>query len=238
MDATTATLMPFGLAALLTLPATPALAQGALTPEQLTLRVERLTELSQRTESKLGSVQAQLKQLSEDMSRMSRLIDELLELSRVTRRVLKRERVNLSQMAREVLDELLLSMPERQVDVDIQSGLYVIADKELLHIVLTNLLENALKYTSREAHARIAVQQRSEQGQVVYAVEDNGVGFNQRESNKLFMPFQRLHRQDEFDGAGIGLATVARIIHRHGGGVWARGEVGKGATFLFSIPEA
>jgi len=170
-------------------------------------------------------------------NRMNRLIDELLELSRVTRRVLKRERVNLSDIAREVIDELLLSTPERQVDVDIQSGLFTIADKELLHIVLSNLFDNALKYSSREERARITLEQRTEQGQVVYAVQDNGVGFDQRDANKLFMPFQRFHRQDEFEGAGIGLATVARIVHRHGGGVWANGEVGEGSTFMFSIPE-
>jgi signal transduction histidine kinase len=170
-------------------------------------------------------------------NRMNRLIDELLELSRVTRRVLKRERVNLSNMAREVIDELLLSMPDRRVDVNIQSGLFAIADRELLHIVLSNLFDNALKYTSREDKPWISLEQRTEQGQIVYAVQDNGVGFDQREANKLFMPFQRLHRQDEFEGAGIGLATVARIVHRHGGGVWAKGEVGEGATFLFSIPE-
>lgn len=170
-------------------------------------------------------------------NRMNRLIDELLELSRVTRRVLKRERVDLSKMAREVVDELLLSTPERKVEVKIQPGLNVIADKELVQIVLSNLFENALKYTSLESQAHIAFEQRTEQRQTVYAVQDNGVGFDQRDSNKLFMPFQRLHRQDEFDGAGIGLATVARIIHRHGGGVWAKGEVGKGSTFLFSIPE-
>ncbi len=169
--------------------------------------------------------------------RMNRLIDELLELSRVTRRVLKRERIDLSRMAHEVVAELLRSMPGRSVKVDIEEGLQTIADKELLHIVLSNLFDNALKYTRLEPEAHIALGQRTERGQVVFTLSDNGVGFDQREANKLFKPFQRLHPQEQFDGAGIGLATVARIIHRHGGGVWAEGKAGEGSTFLFSIPE-
>ncbi len=151
--------------------------------------------------------------------------------------MLKRERIDLSKMAREVVDELLVSTPDRRVKIEIQEGLKTIADRELLHIVLSNLFDNALKYTRLEPEAHIELRRRIERGQEVFALTDNGVGFDQRESNKLFKPFQRLHPQAQFDGAGIGLATVARIIHRHGGGVWAEGEAGKGSTFLFSIPE-
>ncbi len=196
---------------------------------------DMLESFDEKTQPQLAENAASIQRAA---SRMNRLIDELLQLSRVTRRVLKRERIDLSRMAHEVVEELLLSTPKRKVKVDIEEGLTTIADKELLHIVLSNLFDNALKYTRLEPHARITLRQRNEHGQTVFTLSDNGVGFDQRDSNKLFKPFQRLHPQEQFDGAGIGLATVARIIHRHGGGVWAEGEAGKGSTFLFSIPEA
>ncbi len=169
--------------------------------------------------------------------RMSTLIDELLKLSRVAPRVLNRQRVDLSAMAAEVMEELAQDTPARNVKVDIQPGLTLVADPPLLRIAIYNLLDNALKYTSTRARAEIRVGSRVEQGETVYFVRDNGVGFEQSEASNLFKPFQRLSTAESFAGTGIGLATVARIIHRHGGGVWAQGTRAEGAVFYFSLPE-
>ena len=171
--------------------------------------------------------------------RMGRLIDDLLGLSRVTRGTMNRERVNLSALAEEVAEDLREARPERTVEFSAQEGLEVWGDSRLLRVALENLIGNAWKFTEKEPEARVEFgvdEELSRKGRVpVYYVRDNGAGFEMAYADKLFGAFQRLHGSDEFEGTGIGLATVQRIVHRHGGRVWAEGEVGRGATFYFTL---
>ncbi len=170
--------------------------------------------------------------------RMGTLIDDLLALSRVTRSDMHRSSVDLSQLAHRICTDLQKANPERQVEWEIQPGLLTHGDRSLLKIVLDNLLNNAWKYTSKRPDAKIefgAIIQ--ENGIPAYFVQDNGVGFDHAFIDKLFRPFQRLHGINEFSGNGIGLATVQRITHRHGGKVWAKGALGQGATFYFTLTE-
>jgi signal transduction histidine kinase len=170
---------------------------------------------------------------------MATLIDDLLDLSRVSRRPLRREAVDLTRLATEIIEDLRAAEPERNVEFVAGEGIEAFGDVSLLKVALENLLGNAWKFTEREGEARIefGADRRPRPGSLapVYFVRDNGAGFDQAYSDKLFGAFQRLHGQDEFEGTGIGLATVARIIHRHGGRVWAEGEVGEGATFYFTL---
>jgi PAS domain S-box-containing protein len=166
--------------------------------------------------------------------RMGTLIDDLLQLSRVGRIELHPGEVDLSAMANEIVGQLAAAEPERQVSVEIAPQLRAQGDARLLHIVLSNLLGNAWKYTGKTGQARIVFGQEHRDGQDVFYVRDNGAGFDMQYANKLFGAFQRLHGP-EFPGTGIGLATVARVIARLGGRVWAEGEVGKGATFYFTL---
>jgi PAS domain S-box-containing protein len=169
--------------------------------------------------------------------RMGMLIDDLLQLSRVSRSELKPIDVDLSVMAHEIVANLQGTAPERPISVEIAAGLQAHGDARLLQIALTNLLDNAWKYTGKTAHARIEFDQVLINGQAVFRVRDNGAGFDMRYAAKLFGAFQRLHGT-EFPGTGIGLATVARIVHRHGGRVWAESEPGQGATFYFVLGES
>jgi two-component system NtrC family sensor kinase len=167
--------------------------------------------------------------------RMGELIDDLLQLSRVGREDLSRGHVNLSGIARMVATELGRNEPERAVEFDIPDELVVDADSRLMKVALENLLGNAWKFTSKIASAKIAFGAEQRDAGTVYFVRDNGAGFDMEYAGKLFSPFQRLHRDADFPGTGIGLATVYRIFDRHGGRVWAEGAVGKGATFYFTI---
>ena len=166
---------------------------------------------------------------------MGQLIDDLLKLSKVTRAELHRERVDLSEMARSVALELSRREPRRQAEVRIADGAVIEADPRLLRIVIENLMDNAFKFTSKRADARIEFGTREDDGRAVYFVRDNGVGFDMAYAGKLFGAFQRLHSTVEFPGTGIGLATVQRIVHRHGGSVRAEGAPGEGATFSFTL---
>jgi len=170
---------------------------------------------------------------------MGRLIDDILGLSRVTRGVMSRERVNLSSLAGEVAEELREARPDRTVELTVQKGLEVWGDPRLLRVALVNLMGNAWKFTEKEREAKVAFGQDEElsrKGRVpVYYVSDNGAGFEMAYADKLFGAFQRLHGTEEFEGTGIGLATVQRVVHRHGGRIWAEGEVGRGATFFFTL---
>jgi PAS domain S-box-containing protein len=168
---------------------------------------------------------------------MAQLIDDMLQLARVTRTGMRRELVNLSNAARAVVSELTHREPDRQVAVNIEDGLTTHGDKRLLKIILTNLLGNAWKFTSREERAEISFG-RQQNGESSYFISDNGAGFDMAYLGKLFGAFQRLHTAGEFEGTGIGLATVQRIVHRHGGRVWAKGAVNKGATFYFTLPNS
>jgi light-regulated signal transduction histidine kinase (bacteriophytochrome) len=166
-------------------------------------------------------------------SRMALLIEDLRTLSKVTRADMRRERVDLSALAREVVAEIGHSQPEREVEIE--DGLFAEGDARLLRVMLENLLGNAWKFTSREAEAKVGFGTSTYDGTPVYFVEDNGVGFDAAYADKLFGAFQRLHGESEFEGTGVGLSTVQRIIHRHGGRVWAEGTVGEGATFYFTL---
>ena len=173
--------------------------------------------------------------IRESAQQMAQLIDGLLALSQVTRRELQRERVNLSAVARGAITRLQRSQPERRVDVVIQEGLGCEGDPRLLTAVLDNLLGNAWKFTGRRDDARIEFGATSNDGHRVYFVRDNGAGFDMAFANKLFGVFQRLHAATDFEGTGVGLATVQRVVSRHEGRVWAEGEVDRGATFYFTL---
>jgi light-regulated signal transduction histidine kinase (bacteriophytochrome) len=148
---------------------------------------------------------------------------------------MQRDRVDLSALAAAVLAQLQRGEPARSVDVSIVPGLVAQGDVHLLRLVLENLLGNAWKFTSTRADGRIEFGQTVVDDRRAYFVRDNGVGFDMAYANKLFGAFQRLHAATEFPGTGIGLATVQRIVHRHGGQVWAEGVVGAGATFYFTL---
>jgi light-regulated signal transduction histidine kinase (bacteriophytochrome) len=176
-----------------------------------------------------------LQRICAGADRMGMLIDDLLMLSRVTRDETHWETVDLSRMAYETVEKLQHEEPQRQVEIDIQPGLRSVGDKRLLQIALDNLLGNAWKYTKKAAKPKFSFGKKEQNGHPVYFIEDNGAGFDMTYSNKLFGAFQRLHSSREFEGTGIGLATVQRIIRRHGGTIWADAKVGKGATFYFTL---
>jgi signal transduction histidine kinase len=176
-----------------------------------------------------------LRRVRSAAQRMSLLIDDMLNLARVTRSALHREPLDLSTLARSVAQELQAREPERKVEVIIEDGALVEGDARLLRVAIENLLGNAWKYTSRHGHARIEFGRNRDNGRVVYFVRDDGAGFDPNYAARLFGAFQRLHGADEFPGTGIGLATVQRIIHKHGGSIWAEGAVEKGATFYFTL---
>ncbi len=196
-----------------------------------------------------------LRRIRAATQRMGQLIDDLLTLSRVIRSDMRREPVDLSRLASQIGNDLQQADPERQVALSVQPGLIVRGDSRLLHVVLENLLNNAWKFTVKQPLASIEfglqspatappeVPSRGDNpaasgGQPTYFVRDNGVGFDMAYVDKLFSSFQRLHSVSEFPGNGIGLATVQRIVHRHGGRVWAEGVVDQGATFYFTLPIA
>ncbi len=169
--------------------------------------------------------------------RMGHLIDDLLRLSRVSRAHLAPEKVDLATLARTVLDELRQQEPDRRVEVKVPLSLPAFGDPQLLKIALDNLLGNAWKYTSKHPGASIEMGTILEEGGRAFFIKDDGAGFDMAYAHKLFGVFQRLHSVEEFPGTGVGLATVARIIHRHGGRIWAAGAPEKGATFFFTLPE-
>jgi signal transduction histidine kinase len=167
--------------------------------------------------------------------RMGQLIDDLLNLSRVSRGELEHERVDLSAVAHAVIAELQETDPARNVAVEIAPGLIVQADPPLIRIALANLLGNAWKFTAKNPDARIEFGVTESQGKPEHYVRDNGVGFDMARAHKLFAPFQRLHSITEFEGTGIGLATVSRIFERHGGKVWIESALGHGTTVRFTL---
>lgn len=167
--------------------------------------------------------------------RMGELIEGLLTLARLTRMDLNRRKVDLSQLVETLTGDLHLRDPGRRVELNIQGGVIAEGDLILLRAVVENLVENAWKFTAGKNPTRIEFGVEMVEGKPAYFIRDNGAGFNMTYANKLFKAFSRLHHQDEFSGNGIGLATVQRIIQRHGGQVWARGEVNKGATFSFTL---
>lgn len=170
--------------------------------------------------------------------RMGQLIDDLLVLARVTRAELTRKPVDLTALAREVVAGCRSDRPDRRVEFVVQRGLSAEGDVVLLRVVLENLIGNAWKFTGAHSHGRIEVGRDETRGETPFFVRDDGVGFSMAYVGKLFQPFQRLHKEKDFPGTGIGLATVARIVQRHGGRVWAEAEEDRGATFYFTLPPA
>jgi signal transduction histidine kinase len=170
--------------------------------------------------------------------RMGELIDDLLELSRVTRGELSLAEVDLSEMAAQIASDLQREADDRPVTCSIQPGVIVKADSGLMRVVLENMLGNAFKYTRDASPARIELGATRRAGEVEIFVRDNGVGFDMTYVDKVFEPFQRLHSIRDFDGTGVGLATVARVIKRHNGKVRAEAAIGKGATFTITLPES
>ncbi|ROP32043.1 sensor histidine kinase [Couchioplanes caeruleus] len=182
--------------------------------------------------------QQYLRRIQANVGRMAQMIDDLLGLSRATRTELHREHTDLSALAREVIAELRNADPGREVEVGVAEGLVAQADPHLIRLVLQNLLGNAWKFTANRADATITMDSAPCHGIEVFAVTDNGAGFDMRYSHKLFDPFQRLHSAAEYEGTGIGLAIVQRIITRHGGQIVADSSPGNGATFRFSLTPA
>jgi light-regulated signal transduction histidine kinase (bacteriophytochrome) len=176
-----------------------------------------------------------LKRIDKNAQRMSQLIEDLLRLSRINRAEMHLQPVNLSDIVRSITIELAESQPERNVEFIIATGNTVQADPALMRIALENLLSNAWKFTGHHHQGRIEFATVIQDAERVYFVRDNGAGFDMAYANKLFGVFQRLHDNQEFPGTGIGLATVQRIIHRHGGRIWAQGAVEEGATFYFTL---
>ncbi len=178
-----------------------------------------------------------LQRIQVSVKQMSELIEALLALSRISRQPLQSEAVDVTAVANEIVADLRQQDPERHVDVVIQPAMTLRGDRRLLGTVLANLIGNAWKFTSRTAQAHIDVGLTHEAAQLTLHVRDNGAGFDMAYHEKLFKPFQRLHSPSEFPGSGIGLATVQRIIERHGGRVWARAQPQEGAAFYCSMPE-
>lgn len=178
-----------------------------------------------------------LQEVREASQEMAQLIDDMLQLARVTRSEIRREAVNLSELASEIVADFQKIESERAITVNIEEGISTYGDKQLLKIILVNLLGNAWKFTSNREDAEIAFGQEQIDGREVFFVRDNGAGFDMTYADKLFGAFQRLHSSSDFEGTGIGLATVQRIVNRHGGRVWAEGEVAKGAVFYFTLPD-
>ncbi|MFO1330387.1 MAG: ATP-binding protein [Rubrivivax sp.] len=174
-------------------------------------------------------------------ARMNQMIDAVLTMARLAAQPLSRQPVDLSQLAGFVVDDLRRAAPEREVDVQLAPDLRVRGDPTLLRLVLENLIGNAWKYTSRTERARIEFSASSDgqpaRGRRVFVVRDNGAGFDMRVAERLFGLFQRLHSAKDFPGTGVGLASVRRIVQRHGGEIWAESEPGRGAAFFFTLPE-
>jgi signal transduction histidine kinase len=177
-----------------------------------------------------------LTRVREGSQQMGKLIDDMLSLSRLTRdRLNKEDDVNLSTLVKDIADELQRQEPERNVRFHIEDSLFARSDKRLIQAVLQNLIGNAWKFTSKKEQAVIEFGRIERDNARIYFVKDNGAGFDMNYAGKLFGAFQRLHQATEFAGTGIGLATVQRVIHRHGGEIWAEGEVDKGAIFYFTL---
>jgi signal transduction histidine kinase len=168
-------------------------------------------------------------------ARMNQMIDAMLTLARLSTQPLARQPVNLTQLAGYVIDDLRRTSPEREASVDIEPAMQTQGDPTLLRLVLENLLGNAWKYSGRRAQARIEFGREQIDGRTVYVVRDNGAGFDMRSAERLFGLFQRLHSANDFPGTGVGLASVRRIVQRHGGEIWADGEPGRGAAFYFTL---
>ena len=182
-----------------------------------------------------GQGQDYLRRIRNNATRMGQLIDDLLKLSRLTRAEIRCEPIDLSVVAHSIASDLQRTAPARSVTFAIEPAVIASGDARLLRVLLENLLGNAWKYTSRHPTAHIDFGRSYAEGEVAYYVRDDGAGFDPAHADKLFRPFQRLHTVEEFEGAGVGLATVQRVVRRHGGRIWADAAPEKGATFFFTL---
>lgn len=178
-----------------------------------------------------------LEMLSDNATRMNKLIDDILSFSRMGRRDIPGMRLDLAELAQEVIAELRSTVPDRTIRFTVGALPQTRGDRVMIRQALVNLLSNAVKFTRPRSEPVIEVGRSTGRDENIYYVKDNGVGFDMRYADKLFGVFQRLHAQDEFDGTGIGLSIVKRIVQRHGGRVWAQAQVGAGATIFFTLPE-
>ena len=199
--------------------------------------IEMTSTMIDRSEPGSEAGQRAHARLRRAISQMATLIDDLLAFARIGNAPLQRNPVDVSAMAHELVGDLRQASPERSITVAIQPGISCVADRGLMRIALQNLLANAWKYTSRVEHARIELTTAAIDGRAVLRVRDNGAGFEMKEAHRLFAPFQRLHPESEFAGTGLGLASVQRILERHGCRVWADSTPGEGATFSLELPQ-
>jgi PAS domain S-box-containing protein len=181
--------------------------------------------------------QHSIERMCQGARQMARYIDDMLQLSRITRAQVHYNRVDISHLVRSLAHRLQEQFPQQKIDIVVQPGLSVVADRHLLNIALQKLLDNAWKFTRDNAQARIEFGQRQMDGREAFFISDNGIGFDMTFINKLFVPFQRLHGGEKYAGSGMGLAMVARIVHRHNGEVWGEGKPGKGACIYFTLGE-
>lgn len=171
--------------------------------------------------------------------KMSQLITSLLQLAKVARQELNKDEIDLTRLSENTINELRIEDPERALVINIQQGMEALGDKDLVQVVLNNLIGNAWKYSKTKSETHIDIGMSEQKGQQIYYVKDNGVGFNMKYADQLLKPFNRLHSADEFEGSGIGLATVNRIIERHHGKIWVESEIDKGSKFYFTLfPES
>ncbi len=166
---------------------------------------------------------------------MQQLVDSLLKLSQARRSDLEKKDVNLSEMARSIVDKELANYPDHKPQVQIENDMKITGDPILLDILLKNLVSNAVKFTSKTPDPEIKIGKKSQEGKTYYYVSDNGIGFDMKQSEEIFKPLQRLHGREDFDGTGVGLSIVSRIVKRHGGDVWVTSELNRGATFNFNL---
>jgi two-component system, sensor histidine kinase and response regulator len=196
-----------------------------------------ITMIEESARGKLDAEeQRRMAAVREAAQRMSQLIDDLLSFSRIGRTDLRKAPVDMNTLVQQIIGELQPDLKERAIVWDLQQLPYVSGDRGLMQQVLCNLLANAVKYTRPRAQARIKVFAVEQDDEIIFGVQDNGVGFDMAYSDKLFGVFQRLHGANEFEGTGVGLANVRRIVQRHGGRTWAEAQLNQGATFYFSLP--
>jgi light-regulated signal transduction histidine kinase (bacteriophytochrome) len=174
--------------------------------------------------------------VTDEARRMGELIDDLLSFSRLSRKEMQTAKIDMKALAFSVYGELTTEEQRQRIDFSVGKLPPAVADPALLHQVWINLISNAIKFTSKKERAVIEVGTKRHDGELIYCIHDNGAGFDIQYVDKLFAVFQRLHSEDEFEGTGVGLAIVQRIVQRHGGRVWAEGETNKGATFYFALP--
>ncbi|MDX1812528.1 MAG: ATP-binding protein, partial [Gammaproteobacteria bacterium] len=169
---------------------------------------------------------------------MAELISDILELSRITRSEINMEDIDLSELVRTIIDEKIQLLPERTFQIRVTDNVHTKGDPKLFHVLVDNLIENAIKFSRHREISKITFAcQENTDGRLICYIKDNGAGFNSDYKEKLFTPFQRLHKREEFEGTGIGLATVKRILERHNGDIWVEAEVDKGACFYFICPD-